>query len=482
MYRINKERLKTCILLVLLATSLVQVGILWDYQNHGFPINFFMSVINVIKGPASGAYDADMASEEFFKPFRIVVSGGGKSHWLIDRRNELYGELWNEAKTCLRSIMASPRKSYEICNGDWGDIAVKKGAAFEFKTSVRAALLRWFLELPESGPDEPSGIRKMKLVPGYSNEARGQVYILDGNTIYRYDAEIGGGKNGSANAVEYAIAKLEQDKRNDIKAYSVFREVNPWGKINISQDALCVMGGTKYRQFRSVNYSVPEKASNFDHMAGVIFRGNEKDSYNLYRDANDTIAFINPGGMYRIYAGGLMEYKYMAGSASADKGAVSAAFDKAARFIGRIAKQLPQGADIYISSITEEKDFYRFSFDYIVEGLPVYFNFKAPSRGGEPAAAVRHAITVEADGKRVLGCRWMLKKFEQGGTVGSYNVNLVDILDLSAKYNRNEDFVKDMGVAYVVEADDGREIEPVWVLELAESGIDFVRMPRKRGN
>jgi len=479
MYRINKERLKTCILLVLLATSLVQVGILWDYQNHGFPINFFMSVI---KGAASGSYDADMASEEFFKPFRIVVSDGGKSHWLIDRRNELHGELWNEAKTCLKAIMASPRKNFEIYNGDWGDVAIRKGAVFEFKARIKSGLLKWFLEMADSTADEPAGLCKMKLIPGYGNENVGQVYVLDGNTIYRYDAKIGGGKNGSENVVDYAVAKLKQDKRNEINAYNVFREVNPWGKINISQDALCVMGGTKYRQFRSINYCVPEKASSFDQMAGVIFRGNEKDSYNLYRDANDTIAFINPDNMYRIHGNGLLEYKYMAGPASADKGAVSAAFDKAARFVGRIAGHLPPGADIYISGITEEKDFYRFSFDYIVEGFPVYFNIKPSGKEREPAAAVMYAITVEADGKRVLGCRWMIKRFEQGGSMGSYNVNLVDILDLSAKYDKNKDFVKDMGVAYVVEADDGRDVEPVWAIELAEGGLDFVRMSRQRGN
>lgn len=41
MFLIKSERVKQYILIILVITSIIQVGILWNYQRRGMPTNFY---------------------------------------------------------------------------------------------------------------------------------------------------------------------------------------------------------------------------------------------------------------------------------------------------------------------------------------------------------------------------------------------------------------------------------------------------------
>ena len=92
MSREIKERIKTILIYILLVSGLLQVGILWSYQNQRAPISFLERLFS---------NDIQISNEAvrkiLFIPDRIIVSDGeySNSHWIITEGNEYYNSFWN---------------------------------------------------------------------------------------------------------------------------------------------------------------------------------------------------------------------------------------------------------------------------------------------------------------------------------------------------------------------------------------------------
>ena len=93
MKSVFKERIKLLLLAVLIASSLIQLGVLWRYQGHGLPFNFIGAVLHT-DGSESDADLDKMAREEFFVPYRITASAGyDKPRWVLNKTNYNYMNL-----------------------------------------------------------------------------------------------------------------------------------------------------------------------------------------------------------------------------------------------------------------------------------------------------------------------------------------------------------------------------------------------------
>ena len=46
MFLIKSEKVKQYILVILVITSIIQVGVLWNYQRRGMPTNFLWNIIS----------------------------------------------------------------------------------------------------------------------------------------------------------------------------------------------------------------------------------------------------------------------------------------------------------------------------------------------------------------------------------------------------------------------------------------------------
>jgi regulatory protein YycH of two-component signal transduction system YycFG len=479
MSRVRSERFKSYILALLIVSSIIQVGILWEYQNHGFPINFLMPIF---AGSSSNTSNiSEVSRQEYFVPFRIIVSNGNESHWLISRSNNFYNKLFESAKNILGQVLGSKQSQnvqFQSAPADiWGDIVTKKGVVFEFKSGINLNLVKWFLELPAVSTENPSEIHKLMVVPGFGGSTN--VYILGKDMVYSYNIPFKAEKS-EENIFDKVLAEVEKNKSSSMESFNVAREMyGESSKLSIMDpDILCVIAGSKFRSYRDVTVTIPGRISDLEYMANVIFPRNEIDSYDRYVDVNETLIFKNLDNIYRVYNQGFLEYKYLPGyEGTSGKGTISSAFVKAAAFIERVKKQADLNANVFISRVKENPGSYEFVFDYIVEDIPVYLNLNTAGRSRQP---MRNAIVIEANGKRILSLRWMLRNFEITGEKKRYIVGLEDILNAS-NLDRTGVYIEDMGAAYVIEDNVEKRLEPVWVIEIKDGENCFVKLQKDLG-
>lgn len=476
MYRINREKLKTYILVVLVVTSIIQVGILWDYQSHGFPTNFLTVFFNTIN--AVSADSPEKAREEFFSPYRIIASNGSQSHWLIDRDDEFFSQLWYEAESYLsRSLDTKPVLTlpYE----DWGDLVTRKVFVFEFKNNINMDLIKWFLDKSKIESALVTGVHKIIIAPWDDvDENIITIYILDSKGIYKYAMRFNSSE-ADGEFYDKLLSDLESSRKYKQRQYWVIKEFDPSMKKlgSLDPDILCaVPDSPRYRGYNKLSWSVPSGISDLKYMAEAVL-GNEMVSFDRSIDIYDTVVFKTTDNIYRIYKDGLLEYKYIPGVQDGDRGNAGSAFLNAFRFINRIKKNLVSGADIYLSGVEKRGgSVYRFTFDYMVDDVPVVMNYGPRGKDSMP---VTNAIVITANGRRVLKCRWMLKHFKLENETGDYDVYLDT---LSSSVNLSRLAADDITVSYVVESDKGRNMDPSWVVEKHGGEILVVPLQSKEGD
>lgn len=479
MNRFGKEALKSYLLLVLLITSILQVGILWIYQNHGFPSNFFTAIFP--SHPLTSSTDG----QEYFKPYRISVSGGNYAHWVIAPKRELYSKIWNEVKdNYLKSILLNDKPVPLSPEEQWGNIVTQKAVILSFKANIKADLLSWFLGISEITSKEASGVYKIAILPWKDINNNLTIYIQDETKIYKYITPIRD-KWLTREQYDGIFDSLRQDA--GLKVYNVITEINPGNKVHypMSQDTLVIIGAANksYDAFRSVICTAPDafkikdakNISELDNLASVI-SGNDKDIYDSAPNIYGAMVLKNLNNLYRVYSDGLLEYKYLGAVEDSDKDSMSKAFKKAIEFI-KARKQLISGSSLQLSGIGDKgRGYYEFTFDYEVGGIPVFTDYKS---NGKDAARLTNAVTIRANSKRVINAWWVMKRFEQGSE-SKYNVNFEGFLDNTFKdYNtlkKDKDFfIRDINISYKIDSmmPAKTTLEPVWAVSAAD-GRNYV--------
>jgi hypothetical protein len=161
-----------------------------------------------------------------------------------------------------------------------------------------------------------------------------------------------------------------------------------------------------------------------------------------------------------------LEFKYIPDAEESNKGSMSSAFKNALEFISQ-RKQLNTGVEYYLSSIREERDYYEFRFDYLIDGIPVSFN-NYKSKGKDPKT-LNSAVTIEANSSRVLNCWWVLKDFGLNTEKNEYNVSFADYLPEIFKGHNNSSSknfsINDVDISYEIKSGaDNKNVEPAWVI------------------
>jgi hypothetical protein len=483
MFLIKNEKVKQYILVILVITSMIQVGVLWNYQRRGMPTNFLWNIIS----SKNNQVTIDM--DDFFKPFKIVVSGGFENpHWVINEGDSHYDEIWKDAKNYLKNIISNKKiiNEKEFSENQWKEVIEKKSVIIEFKNNISSNLMAAFLGVGASANFKADEIYKIAILPTENINNNVNVYIYDGEKVYLYTMTFYD-RGLSRGDYDLIIEELYAEGKDSFEVVSEIIRNTERSPFYFKPDVLIVAKGNKYRSFNNVISSIPYDMPNLDSKSSIDIDliaeeviGNEKDSYIQSVDMSNVVVFKNFSNRYNIYKDGLLEYKYLSVIGKRDKGNEIEAFKKALEFI-KMRENLVSDVDIYLAKMIDEGEYYSFYFDYKFNNLPVVINQYPVKNSGKK---LNHAITISANSKRVLSCEWVLRNFKTGRKDLELNMNFGDLLDDTFEVYTDlasRGFsIKDKNVSYEINYSVNTEsIIPTWVIETIDDRRYIVPMKQK---
>ena len=469
MRHINKERIKSIVLIALFVISLIQVGILWSKQSHRFPISFLAGIFSRPQVPVSD----EMTRDELFIPYRLIISKGELSHWIIDRKDPVYQPFWDEVKTYLTDIARGNLTPTAAGSDRWGDITSKKGFVFEFKTGIGPDLLKWFLGVSNSSAEHPV-VHKIMIIPDSSDDSINSMYIYDtSGKVYKYLPA----KYKRAKGFTEILAIFEDGNQAAYREYITMHDTNSESKLNVVPDALYAVSGRGW-PYSTISCSVPGSLGNKDQVAVALLGEYQKERYEQREYDDGTIQFSIKENLYKIHPGGILEYKNFSEADSGTGENIGAALRNAYSFIKKAVSLTGSTADIYLSGLVPQNGIYKFSFDYMINGYPVYIDLASAGSGGKEAT---NAVTIEANSKRVLYCLYIIRDFAVGNK-NSYNDRFMDIMAEGDIFH-DQVQIKDMGVGYVISSIEDKQLVPYMVLEnKGEPALIIKKLPEQKGD
>jgi len=470
------EKFKFLFLVLLIITSMVQVGILWEYDR--FPISFLWTFLG--NNGSRPEVDINDAGDELFTPCKMVISEG-KRYSLVDTDTEDFEDLWAEAKTYISDTVLSKDSVPEKSDKKWSKLILKEGVIFEFNTEMRLSLIAAFLNKTVS-PSAPGGIDKLAIMPNEDYNGQNTVYISYGGAVYKYVLPF---KKWSKYDF---LDKITQYRDNKDKYHFDIVYKYFGAETNLNENILIGLQSTSeqsYYKMRDISCVTPETIlstpeNNTSVIAEKILGKHQEPLFEVSGPNNGIIELEDLNSRYTFDTGkGMLEYTYRPGLQDDDKGNTGAALVEAYKFINRIRNNVIPGVKIHISGIKgkDSSGYYEFNFDYTVNGIPVYF---VKNEGTE----LENAITVKANGGGVAGCRWLIRDIKTISEPKDYNVYYDDYL-YEQMTERNaivgdknkKNTVTDISFAYVVENQGQHDsMAPSWFVRY--NNIDFISLPQ----
>ncbi|MCX7922115.1 MAG: hypothetical protein N3B21_08915 [Clostridia bacterium] len=476
MRNLSWERLKFYLLIALIMTSIIQVGILWTYQDYGFPINFLGR-----KSNADSKYD-EKAVKGLLDPFRIIISEGSgdlekdePSQWIItDNKEADYIKFWEDAKNYLVESVSAGQKPAVSEIKDWSSLALaEKTIIFDFKTKINQDLLQWLFDIKKISENIPIGINKIIVSPWQNT---GVLYISDEINTYAYSLNI---DEKTLESYDEIFNRYSTSENKNLRKFTFIKFLSPNGEIkNFDEDVLVVVKGGQYSGIKDVSWAFPdsiraEKAYSqhqVDEIANVLL-GAEKDGYDRNINSSDSsIEFKTQNKIYKLNSEGNLEYKFLTDFQETDKGDLKSALINSYKLLTRIKSLVSADSEVYLSKVIENaRGSYTLKFDYIVDGTPVVFTTVEDNGKDKPVITAEPGITIEVNKKGIISCMAKMRKFSRSKSEGLYNVYFGDLqVELKKRYEEFQDneetMVKDLRISYNVNGSTA-EIKPVWVLD-----------------
>lgn len=467
MSRFINERLKTICIFVLIITGLLQVGILWGYQSQGTPTSFLLRFFN-----GAAQIDDTVARERLFVPDRLILSNGDLDHWIIDRNSDIYNDLWDETKQALYGI-ASGTVNLKESNEDWGDLFENRGFIIDFGYPMESGLLKWFLGVGEKVQELPA-VYKIMIKPDIVDENTSTIYIYStGGKVYISDL-ISYDRKRSLGDIFTAVS---DNGEQEYRKYYTFRG----GKIDKTMDAepdvLYVFGAPRYWPYLEYRSKPPARAEKKDDLAAIVL-GNEKDRYNKSNINENTIQYNYGSNIYRYYTDGYLTYQYLGSADSSGKGEIGEVLLNAYKFVDRINQLSETTADIVLASVEEKQQgIFSFSFDYRLKGMPVKLELDMKDGNDQK---LKHAISIQADSKRVLKCDWLLRDFAQGKK-DNFNDRFLELITLTGR-NFEEMKIQDMHYGYFINSGSDSVLKPMLLIDMKDKSTIPIEMPSEKGD
>ncbi|ANX02558.1 hypothetical protein CSTERLE_13805 [Thermoclostridium stercorarium subsp. leptospartum DSM 9219] len=465
------ELKKTFLMIFLIILSVLQMGILWTEKNPGVPFLFSSQK----HWYSEIAVDIDRVKESYIKPENIMVSdGAGGLYWKLDPNDGLFKAIWNDFKqSYLKQILdIKPTAGINPYEQDWYSLIKMKCIVVEFKNPIHSDIIRWIVDKESTFSTDLKQIYKIAIFPTESiNNNENTLYVYDGNNVYKFVVKIEPGNMRKDDYIR-AIRTIYQNEN-----------VIPMNRLiyfypSVKNDDLIVsLDKNSEKKIWDLLVKTPDKIilnrDNVDKIEDYLLGDIYKSSMvKKFGEDGSSIIFSDTEKVLRYYKNGFLDYQYRNKSIG-DKGTVNEAFEKAVTFI-EYRRKLIEGVDILLSSVEEKNENYVFTFDYVMDGMEVKILDPADQ-------TVKPAITIVANGDRVVDVKWYIKTFSNNDYYNFYSLYFFDIFQNKMIENypdlQNSSEIYDISIIYIC-TESGMRAEPYWVIK-TENQEAYLRMQGK---
>ncbi len=463
-----KERLKTILIYILIVSGLLQVGILWNYQNQGAPISFLEELFsNDIQ------ISNETVREILFIPDRIVVSDGeySNSHWIITEENEFYSRFWAEARAGLTKITSGKIK-LAVTSENWDEIVERRGFMVDFRYHLEPELLGWFLGTGDPPKDMPA-FSKVMIKRDIINNDIGTFYIYgsDGavyaSTPIRYE--------NAANLTN-TINKLYEDVNRSNRRYYSLSGSNIQ-KEEDEPDVLYAAVSPRYWPYPVLSSDLPDMAVIKESLEDIIL-GSDAGRYNKYIYNDNIMQFTYGSNIYRYYPDGYISYRYLGSAEQNPRASVAESLMNAYQFVVKREKIYDSDAEIKLTYVKKKAGgTYEFGFDYRIGGMPVKIDYEMKDGNG---GRLCYAVRILADSKRVLECDWLVRNFKRK-KFGMYNDRMLELLG-KEKILFDGINIRQTDTGYYIDNKQSIELEPAIIIETKENKTVYLDLVPQEGD
>ncbi|MBN2851847.1 MAG: hypothetical protein JXQ23_03840 [Clostridia bacterium] len=422
------------ILVILLLLVITQTIIILDYYLDTFSFGIFSNnkeFISYYKSFEEGV------SEDYLKPYRLIVKSGANTLWVIDENNAtMYNNLWASYQKALKNIInMNATLKYEVV--EWDNVFKNEGVTIEFKTSIPVEFLAYMIDENEyiSYDDK---IEKIHIKP--ESNTQGTVYIKTDRNLLVYE-NIPTTDNLTLENFSNLYSLLNSNSNYAKNRYSFYLEFIGNSRAGIEDlgvklDIPVVLENNRtidFSLFEMKEFSVITEYKRINSMDDMLIEaekiknlllGSTADKHKTIIDTNGDIFFSNEYNIFSISKDSQFTYKFTPSEKASEPGDVKSAFLNSLEMLNSFFNLNRTGtSNLILYKVEKLETEYVFSFNYTYNGHIIYFD-------GETST-----IVVTANETRVLevnGKFYSVNELMLNGSrvVYSYNSDYSDLYDL----------------------------------------------------
>lgn len=357
----NKDRLKSIILVILIIFNLVLAErILIDKR-------LWPSGYNLFNIGASFKRNAGSPSETLVLPERIIVNTGYQSsRFEYIRKTEEFENIFEKTKSIIKlAFLKSAKDISAISADDWYSALTGKSLYLSYPCKFSAqnfsALFNISTELT---------------FQGFSD-----IVISDSGTVFVSDTATGSFYKIDTTSQEIAPiidAAISKESNSSVINYSF--------DLNFDKD----LGDQKTILSPMIPVYSDPVAAEVIQSANPVFRDGEinhkavsgiLDAFSInpgtvwrYTEADGSLVFVENTGILKISPDGLLTFSATTGGIRLLGTTTNSVASSVAELVGSVNSGVGCNADMYITSPLVADTALEFTFDYMVDGIPVRFN------------------------------------------------------------------------------------------------------------
>lgn len=464
MHNINAGRIKTCVLVFLIITSLVLCGSLWFEDYHGFSTFLAkFSNIDFSKIIGIGKEDIQDRYERIIIPSRVIVNNGEEGHWILYPSNHQHGKLWKIAKTLFKSTVEDTQVQPNIVEpAEWNGLLTKSSIVMYFDYPLRKEIISLLFKIDEKKIREEANNLDAIAITRFGNNIIMHTKVLEnGREVFRkyYFPD-------NSQITDKDFEQIFND--SSLIKYASLKEALPNVKLNLKFRDNVFIPIFSFSDSRRKSL----KLGKVDFSPELSVTDNKKveEMVNKFFEGRDYSKFVKKDGSYtyidennntlKIYADGSYEFELLQkDNTNLDfKQAMNQALTNVEKFGGL--------ESLFVSDIERSEKQAVFRFDYAVNGIPVDCSRTKDSLQNDSAVEV--LITPEQ--VKYKRCCKKINILEGEYTFSSDHDSIINAIFESAGVVKGNIEIKDIKLEYKPAEQAQNNNLPVWLVSYIANG------------